>query len=277
MERPSPPGRRRRKLKWVEFVKSGGETPDDYFIVCLPRLPQDRWEEMENALSALVATFNEKTPKGLIHSTSYAGATLELPRRYRDAAYAVMDAALKAGFSIFTQTRMPVNISPRDLAIFRGETLTPEVLERCHVRNVRANLDDLTRWRGHGIADAIRLLTEFNSFVFSHPASWCTDEGRAFVTFMLAETAPRPIGNPNSSDEEVADDAPTPIVAHEPMELDEDATCVVCLERRADTLVTPCMHVHVCRACSETLKATPNAKRCVYCRESIDTIYIDYA
>lgn len=49
--------------------------------------------------------------------------------------------------------------------------------------------------------------------------------------------------------------------------------CVICFEKKADTLVEPCGHVVVCRRCSDGLKKDiVNAHICVICRQAIQYI-----
>lgn len=55
-------------------------------------------------------------------------------------------------------------------------------------------------------------------------------------------------------------------------EENKDVDCVVCMETKADTRVKPCLHVVVCRACSDKLKDSPNARLCVFCRQPIESI-----
>ena len=56
---------------------------------------------------------------------------------------------------------------------------------------------------------------------------------------------------------------------------DPSDLCCICLERPPDTFVLPCQHQVVCRACSEALKATPNAFVCVICRQAITEVLMD--
>lgn len=60
-----------------------------------------------------------------------------------------------------------------------------------------------------------------------------------------------------------------------PMEIDEPVDCVVCQDRKADTLVLPCQHQVVCTQCSNQLVGTPNEFKCVVCRGDIDTVLCD--
>jgi len=58
------------------------------------------------------------------------------------------------------------------------------------------------------------------------------------------------------------------------MQVDQ-ITCVVCLERPADTLVIPCEHIVVCHLCSKDLETSSNALICVICRSPIQKIWMD--
>lgn len=48
--------------------------------------------------------------------------------------------------------------------------------------------------------------------------------------------------------------------------------CMICLDKKADTVVVPCMHRVVCASCSESLKATNDAHICCQCRKPIDGV-----
>lgn len=51
--------------------------------------------------------------------------------------------------------------------------------------------------------------------------------------------------------------------------------CIICCYRQANTLVLPCMHSVVCKICSDKLKATPDATKCVACRRHITSVLSD--
>lgn len=55
---------------------------------------------------------------------------------------------------------------------------------------------------------------------------------------------------------------------------EEPITCIICMDAKADTMVLPCMHQVVCRACSRALQDTDNATRCVICRQDIKEVVI---
>ncbi len=57
----------------------------------------------------------------------------------------------------------------------------------------------------------------------------------------------------------------TPIVIEE----NNDTLCMICLDNEADTMVLPCEHCVVCKACSLGLEKTPVHNTCVRCRRPI--------
>lgn len=50
---------------------------------------------------------------------------------------------------------------------------------------------------------------------------------------------------------------------------EEPQQCIVCQDSEADTTVVPCCHTVACKACSDKLKTTTNAKTCILCRQAI--------
>ena len=48
--------------------------------------------------------------------------------------------------------------------------------------------------------------------------------------------------------------------------------CVVCKDGEANTTVVPCCHTVACKACSDRLKTSINAKTCILCRQTITHI-----
>ena len=56
----------------------------------------------------------------------------------------------------------------------------------------------------------------------------------------------------------------------------ENVRCVVCIDAAPDTIVFPCGHKVVCRACSARLQTDPiNSYICVVCRRPIEGVYIE--
>jgi hypothetical protein len=277
----------RRKLKWTEFVPlflaKEERKPEDTFIICVNRqeLSKERLDELIGQCNAHLQC--EST---LSWGSCYAGDVFELQWQHKDLAYPVMDFLLRNGLKLFTQTRMCVNIDPLDLK--PGETCTPEWLERTIATTTRSEIERATaeglvkdRWR------AVDNVCGYYSYVYSHEASWLTEEGRALVRWIVAQNKL----NADSSDEEVA--VATPLAVKPPVAEEEDAVaeppakkprldhededneCVICMDKKPDTLVLPCMNCVVCRACSEQLKTTGDARVCVKCRRPIDSVEQD--
>ncbi len=53
---------------------------------------------------------------------------------------------------------------------------------------------------------------------------------------------------------------------------DDDTECLICLDRKSNTIVLPCMHVAVCQECSDGLENTNDANTCVKCRNPITSV-----
>lgn len=64
---------------------------------------------------------------------------------------------------------------------------------------------------------------------------------------------------------------PTPSQQQQQQQQEEE-TCAICYENPPDTMVLPCEHNIVCKSCSKELRGTPNADKCVYCRQEITHI-----
>ena len=286
----------KRKLKWTEFVPLVKKGPEDTFIVCVDRqggLSSERLHELVAKCNAHL-----KVDGVLRWGSCYAGDVFELPWKHKDLAYPVMDFLLREGLSLFTQTRMCVYIRPQELK--PGETCTPEWLDRTTAATLRGDIEKLVSdgvLRDH--YHAIDLICGRDAQVCSHESSWLTEEGRAFVRWVVSHHKL----NADSSDEEVSVVTPVSKIADadasEPPTKkrrlgddegeDADASerptkkrrlsddegedeCVICLDKKPDTLVLPCMHCVVCHTCSEKLKKTADARVCVKCRRPLDSI-----
>ena len=194
----------KRKVKWTEYVPWNGNKPEDYFIVCLPCdcTSFDVTNEYDGdvvraKLDAVVDTLVEKGVP-VKRSYSYAGDTLELLWKDKQYAYPVMDATLRSGFGVFTQTRMCINLRPETLNWYGGGALTPETLERIHVRMIRERIEEYKIMHEQRksfnkyespLVKAMMDIIYSNKIVFSHPNAWVTEEGRALVAWIL-ETLP---------------------------------------------------------------------------------------
>jgi len=289
---PSPSPRRRRKLKWTEYKHSfhGRLGPDETFIVCLCR--GNNTEDFDgivqrcNTALGLTPSFGQVT-----WDLTYGGHAFELPWKAHRQAYRVLDHLLRVErLSVFTQTRMCVNLLPAQLN--EGDTCTPEWMERVTARAMRQEVEQWAAVLGDGSntgkwARAVETMCWQYKVVYAHEASWITEEGKALVRW-LRSLVPSP--DPLSSDEEVyvsdVEDAtrkrlPSPI----PMppskvprleEKEEEGTiCMICLVQRADTMVLPCGHQVVCRVCSPLLQKTILARKCAYCQQPLTVILQD--
>lgn len=279
----------RRKLKWTEFLArdsfaSAPRKPEDTFIVCVTRQ-----EKTHEEFDALVAQCNDHLGRGQVlqWSCNYAGYYFTLQWQHRALAYPVMDFLLRQGMPVFTQTRMCVNLSPADLK--EGDTCTPEWVDRTTAISMRKVIETYLALRGlQNQWSAIDTICGSYGQVYSHESSWLTEEGRALVRWIVAKNKL----NADSSDEETltprepALDHPREVdAADEPPAKaprltegegeDDDNTCLICMDQKPDTLVLPCMHSVVCRACSAKLQQTGDARTCVKCRRPIENVMQD--
>jgi hypothetical protein len=278
-----------RKRKWTEWVSYYNKNikDTDSFIVCFDRHSTRTREELDT----LVAACNDRLGAPLVrHENTYAGDVFEMPWGYRDRAFLVMETLLRAGLSFRTQTRIVMYIQPSDLP--EGVTFAPEILEHMVVKYVRESVERAFRdfWKHESERvrwwKAVDMICERDGHIYSHESAWLTEEGRELVRWLVDKN---PL-NQDSSDEEVrlstppkrprdeleSDEVPPSKVPRIITINDEDGTlCTVCLEVRADTMALPCEHQVVCRACSEKLKATANARSCVYCRQGLTEVVMD--
>lgn len=68
--------------------------------------------------------------------------------------------------------------------------------------------------------------------------------------------------------------APAPAIIPHADEEDEDS-CTICCDAKANTLVLPCNHSVVCKACSEKLRSTRDNATCLRCRQRIELVLWD--
>jgi len=199
-KRKSSAASKKRSLKWTDYVPWNGDRPEDSFIVCAV---QDNNTTSGSAVSekldVVVAALNDQRVPVIrsLPSSFYAGCTLELLWKDKFYAYPVMDALLRSGFTVLTQTRMAVRLQPEMLNWYSG-TFTPKMLEQIHIHLVweRIKLDALkfgylVPFYGDSssfecpLIKAIVYNTCNHRIVYSHPNTWITKEGRALVAWIL--------------------------------------------------------------------------------------------
>jgi hypothetical protein len=218
-----------------------------------------------------------------------------------------MEAFLRHGITVFTQCRLCENLSAKDFAALNlapHEPLTRELAEKLMVKNLRDINQGMMPYQQRPFQ-----LGVFDYIPLQHPNAWLTEEGRRLVADVRRAKMKRNVEEASSSDEDIyalptdpwppisprkhqreeeeeanVEEPPAKkprveVVILEDDDDDDDAIvdCMVCEERKADTLVLPCEHQVVCRACSEKLRAQDgfNATHCIVCRRVIDMVVKD--
>jgi hypothetical protein len=100
---------------------------------------------------------------------------------------------------------------------------------------------------------------------------------RAVGSSMLAATATTSV--PATASHGPDAETSRAVSAHTPLLLPASKTqpeapklCEVCMDAPVETMVLPCEHYVVCRACSDKLRATPDAHVCIQCRRGITQV-----
>lgn len=214
----------------------------------------------------------------------FIGRTYAAVRDRRDIP-AIINALLALGCLVQPWTKIPPSYTPSDapFSIEKSEQLMLDKLRRF----VDMCGSDLSRVAE--LSTAPRLVID--------ERLWKTEAGKAFARKIL-ETCPQlrlrypelnePLVLPVDPDLYVPGlDWPPPDrsvpaaaeinnrkrVAEE--KSDEINDCMVCLEHKADTMVLPCQHQVACRGCSDRLRDTPNAHKCIMCRQPITSVLAD--
>jgi hypothetical protein len=141
------------------------------------------------------------------------------------------------------------NIFFKDVQCDEWNYSTPEGKAFCQILQKKMNYkskpeDDYRKWDIFQNYDPTTLLTLDGS---SSAASISTDAS--------APVSSTPVSEPSKKK-----DLP---------EEDEEEVCMICLDAKPNTMVLPCEHVVVCKACSTRLPSTPDAHTCVRCRRPI--------
>lgn len=171
----------------------------------------------------------------------------------------VLDSLLKIGFSFYTNNKLQVSFSPAD-----GEFTTEKMEEK-----------------------AIQLygsvLHHARSGAFFRPPlfkvwNWTTDDGKKFCNLIRDITGKKPCNEKSEHNYYLWDvfkncDFKTlcDLPKEEEKVFDEEL-CLVCYENKPDTMVLPCRHVVACKKCSEGLRDSLNARKCIKCRAHIENI-----
>ena len=114
------------------------------------------------------------------------------------------------------------------------------------------------------------LSDEYKNRHFKSPLSYSTKYGQLFYKNIISRILKnQPMILPLID--------PVPITKETEVSFDDDkedepTMCCICESNPVKTLVLPCMHAVVCRNCSNQLKSTLNAHKCIICRQEITDI-----
>jgi len=289
--------RDRRLVKWSDFIRRSSEgldTMTPVFMFSEGRGCELNYETFEyvperptdgQLVEWIRQHVNDPGRLGRILIGDFAGRPY-VAMQWKDRRYfwLAMEAFLLHGISIMPQTRLSGTwFAPEDLIRPWSPTTAEEALVSVLRRSkeedapgawIQRHDGDLPHW---------------------HPNAWHTAAGKAWVADLRREA--HKATESSSSDEDwsmsglddVAEAAPVASAEESKAAAEQQATlptippvaseavqqCVVCMEKPADTLVLPCMHQVCCRLCSNALKMTPNALKCILCRQSITDVLAD--
>lgn len=203
----------------------------------------------------------------------------EIPRIY--------NTFLDAGYSILTHTPVKTLFKPG------GDAFSLRTFELHLIETIHANLallhhmDEDARW------DFVRRTLTLRSLL--KPYNWSTVEGREFCAQLRARFN-KPVVPKTHVQKSRFGEARYMAAcrehgilfaggwgAFEPaiesvavkkvrVQEEDDVECMICMDKAADTLVLPCEHRVVCKACSIGLRATPDKRICVQCRRPIEHV-----
>ena len=166
--------------------------------------------------------------------------------------FKAMEAFLRNGIPIMTQSRLCVNFSSKNLP--KDVEFTPEVAEQMHLEDLSDPIE------GKSYRSYLR------HWPYKHSSSWSTDAGRSIVRLILSDLRENEV---ESDDETCSIDRLENLERDLPPPEDE---CLVCMDSRPDTQVEPCGHQAVCSNCFDKLKRTADEFVCIRCRRPITSV-----
>jgi hypothetical protein len=262
-----------RSLKWSDYIKPSAATLNDSVPVF--RFSESRgskynhntgeWHPARPTDEELVAYIRDYIGDpnlGTITLGDFIGHDYaEMQWKDRKHFFKAMEACLARGIGIMTQSRVCIAFGPseRDAIV----PFTPETAEKIHWQYLCAEAAKYD-W----------ILSCCTAWPYTHTNSWLTDYGKRIV-----EMVKKYKGHwaPESDDEIALVDSVDDVeikkdVVEAKQDDQEDEICYICLERKANTQVSPCNHQVVCSICSEGLKGTPDRNICVRCRRGITKV-----
>jgi hypothetical protein len=183
----------------------------------------------------------------------------------------ILTAMLTQGITFWYQAKYRVKFNHTKVHAF-----TPELLEETRIAQVRKSMSDIAfgpvfiKYS----AEQGNLLDVWN---------WTSVEGKALCAELRDMNDLPQLDEATDPDNyylwsSFADEGEAPLKRkREDVSVDEEEedTCMVCMDKRANTLVVPCGHVVVCVDCSAKLADTPDRHTCVRCRAAITSVLCD--
>lgn len=261
-----------RSLKWSDYIKPSAATLNDSVPVF--RFSESRgskynhntgeWHPArptDEELVTYIRNYIGDSNLGTITLGDFIGHDYaEMQWKDRKHFFKAMEACLARGIGIMTQSRLCIAFGPSDHDVV--VPFTPETAEKIHWQYLCTEAAKYD-W----------IFSTCDAWPYTHTNSWITDYGRRIVQMIKTHK-----GITAESDDEIAplDSVDDVEIKKEDVPIkqndQEDELCYICLERKANTQVSPCNHQVVCSICSEGLKNTPDRKICVRCRRGITKV-----
>ena len=260
----------RRSVKWFDYIRPSDKSLDELTPVF--RFSEGRGSEYDyqtrqwkptrpsdQELVQYLRNYIGDPNLGKVEASQYIGHDY-IAMQWKDRKYffRAMEAFLRRGIQVMTQSHLCLTLSPRDLP--DGVELTPEVAEEMHLR-------DLTDETRHGIDPQMLIPVVCGAWPYTHTNSWLTESGRKIVQLVRKIKYST---DPESSDESAPVDRLENPKDESPEEKEEE--CLICMAAKPNTRVEPCGCVVACSDCSEQLQKTADRQTCVRCRRPITKI-----
>lgn len=247
---------------------------------------RDEIQAMQSRLDAALGA------AGVCFVDDYLGQSyLNVPGAHRRRIPDVINAALGAGCQLRLDTGLRPEYEPGDapFSVEKSEALAIARFEKSGnlgdaSRQVGDKLRDTRLWKteaGRQFARRVHAAVDWNhEFESLQWEPLCLDWADARLPFDAAiDYPPAPLPAEPVAAEEAEPSAKVRRVDSESSssaqredEEAEEFLCMVCMAEPPDTIVHPCMHCVVCRACSVKLRASNDARVCLRCRQRIERV-----
>jgi len=247
----------------------------------------------EEFLSDMRAHLPEQVPKEDVYITDYLGRNF-LTIKIKDYKYIpeIINACLASGtYRFITHNGTPWKVLYQPGEQFSRTSFEHKLIQT--MREQKAEMERLCPGR-----DVISILFGYGMRTYTKHWNWATEEGRAFCSELRGWLRKRkPVSTFNDRfnwpkfreqmekhqigyaggwskyepKQDFNSEEPS-LKKHSPGREDQEI-CMICLDRKASTLVLPCMHQVVCEVCSKRLERTPDNNICVQCRCAITSVF----